>query len=97
MSLVYPDTPDPLILHVLGTMVFRTSPMARVYRKAGHDIPTKIEDEQAFMLDRMIRIVLKHGEGWIRVLDDDYKAAMAEAKHREELAIAAKVAARLDQ
>lgn len=97
MSLIYPDTPHPLILHVLGTMVFHTSPMARVYRAAGHDIPTKVEDEQAFILDRMIRMVLEHGENWVEILDADYKAALARAKHLEELATAKKVADRLDQ
>jgi hypothetical protein len=74
VPMLYPQTMTPALEHVLGTMNFRTSPVAHVFQKAGFAIPTKCEAEQAFVLDRMIRAVLTHGEGWADVFNDDIRA-----------------------
>jgi hypothetical protein len=76
-QLIYPESLTPTLAHVLGFMNFRTGPMAHVFRAAGHDIATKCEAEQAFVLDWMIRTVIRHGDKWAEVLADDLNAARA--------------------
>ena len=74
VPMIYPQTMTPALEHVLGVMNFRTCPIAHVFQKAGFAIPTKCEAEQAFVLDRMIRAVLTHGEGWADVFNADIRA-----------------------
>ncbi len=73
--LVYPRVITPELFEVLGMMIFETSPLAHIYRAAGHDIPTMREAEHAFVIDRAIRIALEHGENWSDVFMDDVKNA----------------------
>lgn len=63
-SIAYPATLTPELADVLGLMNFQVCPIAEVYRMAGHAIETNAEAEQAFMLDRLIRLVIQHGAGW---------------------------------
>lgn len=72
--MIYPPTMTPELEHVLGLMNFRTGPIAHVFQKAGFAIPTKCEAEQAFVLDRLIRAVLTHGEGWSDAFNADVRA-----------------------
>lgn len=74
VPMLYPRTMTPALENVLGFMNFRTGPIAHVFQKAGFAIPTKCEAEQAFVLDRMIRAVLTHGEGWADVFNADIRA-----------------------
>ena len=76
VPMLYPRTMTPALEHVLGVMNFRTGPIAHVFQKAGFAIPTKCEAEQAFVLDRMIRAVLTHGEGWGEVFNADVRAQL---------------------
>lgn len=76
-QLVYPPTMTPTLKHVLGFPNFRTGPIAHVFQAAGFAIPTKCEAEQAFVLDRMIRAVLTHGEGWADAFTADLRAQHA--------------------
>lgn len=96
-QLIYPVDAPPELLHALGLMIFQTAPIARVFRAAGHDVPAKVEAEQAFILHRLVKHVLESGPLWETAFDIEYKKALAEARHREEVAAAAKVAKRLDQ
>lgn len=73
-ALAYPPAMTPTLEHVLGFMNFRTGPIAHVFQAAGFPIPTKCEAEQAFVLDRMIRAVLEHGDTWSEVFTADIKA-----------------------
>ena len=73
-GLIYPATMTPLLEHVLGFPNFRTGPIAHVFQKAGFAIKKKCEAEQAFVLDRMIRAVLEHGEKWAEVFESDLRA-----------------------
>lgn len=77
----YPATMTAAIADVLGLMNFRTGPIAHVYRAAGAEIRTKCEDEQAFVLDRFLRLALEHGDDWRTAAEADLKAAhtLAEA------------------
>ncbi|WP_395825873.1 hypothetical protein [Collimonas sp.] len=74
-ALSYPATATPELLDVLGIMNFRTGPIAHLFRAAGHYIPRKCESEQAFVLDRLIRTVLRHGANWHAEFSIDLKAA----------------------
>ncbi|MDB5978691.1 MAG: hypothetical protein JWR07_5451 [Nevskia sp.] len=82
-QLIYPPTMTPLLAHVMGFPNFHTGPIAHVFQKAGFDIPTKCEAEQAFVLDRMIRAVLTHGEGWAAAFEDDLRAQYAIIEERK--------------
>lgn len=73
----YPATLTPELEHALGFMNFRTGPIAHLFRAAGAEIPRKCEAEQAFVLDRMIRAVIKHGDQWADAFFDEMKAAQA--------------------
>ena len=74
-ALRYPATMTAALAEVLGLMNFRTGPIAHVYRAAGAEIRTKCEDEQAFVLDRFLRLALEHGDGWRAAAEADLKAA----------------------
>ena len=65
---------------VLGLPNFRTGPIAHVYRAAGAEIRTKCEDEQAFVLDRYLRLAIEHGDEWRTAAEADLKAAYARAE-----------------
>lgn len=54
----------PAIADVLGLMPWVTGRIAGVYRAAGHDIPTKCEAEQAFVMHRCLHLAIEHGDGW---------------------------------
>jgi hypothetical protein len=84
--LVYPPTMTPTLEHVLGMMNFRTGPIAHLYQAAGHAIPTKCEAEQAFVLDRMIRAVLTHGDGWADEFRADMQAQQGVIDQRKAIA-----------
>ena len=71
----YPAKATPALFDVLGLPNFRTGPIAHVFRAAGADIRTKCEDEQAFVLDRFLRLAIKHGDAWREAAEADIKAA----------------------
>ena len=77
-----PDEMPPELQHVLGMMVFRTAPIAHLFRDAGADIPRKAEAEQAYVLHWLIRLTLDHGRDWqerARADIDGAKARIAES------------------
>ncbi|MGK5024622.1 hypothetical protein [Janthinobacterium sp. RB2R34] len=80
-TLRYPATMTTALADVLSLPNFRTGPIAHVYRAAGAEIRTKCEDEQAFVLDRFLRLALEHGDDWRTAAEADLKAAhtLAEA------------------
>ena len=60
----YPKQMTPEQRDVLGLMPLGTGPIARDFRAAGEDIPTKPEAEQAFVLHWLIGLALRHGSAW---------------------------------
>lgn len=89
-SLRYPATMTTALADVLGLPNFRTGPIAHVYRAAGANIRTKCEDEQAFVLDRFLRLALEHGDDWRTAAEADIKEAYTRAEARNgEMKIAA--------
>lgn len=70
----YPDEMTPALKDVLTLMIFITGPIADVLRRGGHEIKRKAEDEQAFVLHWLIKIALKHGDGWHKVANAELDA-----------------------
>ena len=76
-------TPD--LLHILGMMCFQLAGPAHLYRDwGGAEIKPRAEDEQAFMLHKLLGFWLEHGAGWttaaqaeIDALKNKRAAAMA--------------------
>jgi hypothetical protein len=63
-QLVYPDEVTPELSYVLGWPNFKCGPYAQGFREAGYDVPCKAEDEQAFVLHWLVKLVLRHGADW---------------------------------
>lgn len=77
LARAYPATLTDELKDALGLMNFHSGPLARAFRDAGlADVPTKCEDEQAFILDKLVRHVILHGAGW----RDSFSAEMDEVK-----------------
>lgn len=86
-ELAYPTSLTPPLKQVLSFMNFRTGPIAHVFQAAGFPIPKKCEAEQAFVLDRMIRTVLQHGEEWIDVFAADLHLQQAIVEKKKTAAL----------
>lgn len=84
------DTPE--VFDLLGTMNFRTGPLAHLYQELGIGPKTRCEDEQAFILLKFLRLARLHGPAWreefgkeIKTVIDSVKAQRlaAETKKKE--------------
>jgi hypothetical protein len=63
---------DDELRWILGRPNFTLGPMAHLFRTAGHDIPKRAEDEQAYMLHWMLNHYFKHGAaGWRAAADEE--------------------------
>lgn len=78
----YPDELTPALREVLGLLNFQTGPIAHIYRAAGHAIPKRCEDEQAFVLHRCIRAAIEHGDDWRDHMQADLDTAKAAIRER---------------
>ncbi len=86
MGAVLPDQTTPAITEVLRLPNFRCSGIAHVYRRAGHPIEEKSEQEQAFVLFRFLGLALRHGPKWFAeaCVDMDDARAKVNAKRAGE-------------
>lgn len=75
----FPKELTPELRDVLGLMIYQTIPVAHALRAGGAKIPTKTEEEQAFVLHWMISLVLEHGTEWRRKVAERLKE-IADAK-----------------
>jgi hypothetical protein len=80
---VYPEELTPALDEVLGLMNFTTCPIAHAFRAAGEPIPTKTEREQAFVLHWLIKLALRHGDGWRKIAGDRLQELANAAKEAE--------------
>ncbi|WP_298929115.1 hypothetical protein [uncultured Ramlibacter sp.] len=64
---------------ILGFMCFQAIPIVQVFRAAGHEIATKAEAEQAFVMRRMLNCYLAHGTDWRKAFIAELDAARAAA------------------
>lgn len=79
----WPAKLTPVLREVLGLMCFQLGPAAHVYRGAGefvdasgNALKNRAEDEQAFMLHKIVGIALEHGEKWDGFVQADINRAM---------------------
>lgn len=80
----WPMKLTPVLREVLGLMCFQLGPVAHVYRDAGEFVDgegaalkSRAEDEQAFMLHKIVGIALEHGEKWDDFVQADINRAAA--------------------
>lgn len=55
---------------ILGRPNFVTGPMCHRLRELGHDIPARMEDEQAYALHWMLGMYAEHGADWNKRAND---------------------------
>lgn len=65
--LIYPETMDDELAWILGLVCCDCIPFVRVFRSAGVVIQHKAEAEQAFTIDWMLKLYLRHGPDWREV------------------------------
>ncbi|NHZ80142.1 hypothetical protein F2P44_12765 [Massilia sp. CCM 8695] len=70
-----PPTLTAVLQTALACMDLRTAPMAEIFRAAGYKIAAQCAAEEAFILDRMMRAVLTHGDKWARVFTAQLRVA----------------------
>ena len=90
-DLIYPAALTDDLREVLGLMNFETGPMAHAFRDSGRaEIRKKCEEEQAFILDWLVRLVLEHGADWRQIAGETLQEVIADAKAARAAAEAAK-------
>ncbi|HJQ55396.1 MAG TPA: hypothetical protein VJ890_00730 [Vineibacter sp.] len=78
--LVYPATLTAELSDVLGLMIMTTAPIAHGFRDVGHPIERRAENEQAFVLDWLIRKAIRYGSHWRRVAGVELSEITAKLK-----------------
>jgi hypothetical protein len=58
--------------------------MVKIFRAAGYKIAAQCAAEEAFILDRMMRAVLSHGDKWARVFTAQLRVAQDVAIEKHE-------------
>ncbi|KVC74683.1 hypothetical protein WI73_05785 [Burkholderia ubonensis] len=82
----YPDELTDALRYVLGFPNFSCAPYAQLMRNSGAKILTRSEDEQAYVLHWLVKLVLDHGAQWADVAEEELKAmrAQPDATHVQE-------------
>ena len=62
--MLIPDEINDDLLEILGMVPWSTGPIAHVMRADGAPIRRKMEDEQAFVLHRLLALYAQHGAEW---------------------------------
>jgi len=75
----YPTEPNDELRDILGHMCFELASFAECFRRGGVEIKRRAEDEQAYVLDWMLRLYLRHGAGWRDAGRAELKAIEARA------------------
>lgn len=83
-KLEWPEELTPELSNILGLMCFQFIRPVEAYRKAGYTINSHAEDEQAFMLHRLIGFWVKHGDGWRQAAIDDLKEVKEKVRLKNE-------------
>ena len=82
MQIEWPDELTDDLSEILGRPNFLCGHIAHVFRADGHNIPTKAEAEQAFVIHRWIGLWAKHGSEWRQAAGADLNAALERVKER---------------
>ena len=80
----WPKELTPELTHILGLMCFRFIGPAQLFRAAGYTIPEAAEDEQAFMLHRLLGFWFTHGKDWHLAALEDLRAIRSLSAAKEE-------------
>ena len=75
----WPEQLTPALRKILGKMCFEFISLAQLARAAGHDVPTRAEDEQAFWMHRLLGHWFTHGDDWGKAAAADLEAMRAKA------------------
>jgi hypothetical protein len=78
------EWPDELDLQsdlaiALGRPNFWCGQIAHAYQRGGFAIPPESEAEQAFIIHRIIRFQLSHGEGWRDAMEAELREVATRA------------------
>lgn len=76
----YPSLLTPGLGDILGQPCFTFIQLAQLWRKAGVDIPTCAEREQAYFIDKHLRIYMQHGDEWRKVFGEEVGAMVEKAQ-----------------
>lgn len=76
----YPQLLTPGLVDILGQPCFTFIQLAQLWRAAGIEIPTRAEGEQAFFIDKHLRIYLQHGDDWRKVFGEEVAALVAKVQ-----------------
>lgn len=82
----WPERLTETLRDILGRPCFMFIDLARLYRDAGLEIPTRAEDEQAFFLHRLLSFWFQHKDGWRDAAQSEVKELRAAilAKHERK-------------
>lgn len=86
LPLSYPPDLAAVLQSALSFMEHRTGPMVQIFRAAGYKIAAQRTAEEAFILSRMMRAVLTHGDKWARVFAAQLRVAQDAAIKKHEAA-----------
>lgn len=84
--LSYPPDLAAVLQSALTFMELRTGPLVEIFRAAGHEIAVQRTAEEAFLLSRIMRAVLIHGDKWARVFAAQLRVAQDAAIEMHEAA-----------
>lgn len=85
--LSYPPTLSAVLLSPLTSLGLRTGAMVKMFRAAGFRVATQCAAEEAFILNRIIRAVLYHGDKWVGVFIEQLRVAQDIAIEKHEAAM----------
>ncbi len=83
-SLAYPDVLAPGLAEVLGQPCFEFIQLSHLWREGGVDIKTRAEDEQAYFIDKQLRLYLQHGDEWRKVFSEEVCTMVDKVKAQRE-------------
>jgi hypothetical protein len=84
--LSYPPDLAAVLQSALSFMELHTGPMVEIFRAAGYKIAAQRTAEEAFILARVMRAVLTHGDKWARVFAAQLRVAQDAAIEKHEAA-----------
>lgn len=85
-ALHFPAMLTAALQSALACMDLRTGATVEIFRAAGYKIAAQCAAEEAFILDRMMRAVLNHGDKWAKVFTAQLRVAQDVAIEQYEAA-----------
>ena len=70
----YPEDLNQDLADILGRPCFTAIHICELFRRSGTVIEERAEAEQAFMIHWLLKLYLRHGEGWRDVAQNQMRA-----------------------